>query len=328
MRYQLISAQFHELRLRKVLIFVGKVELVEVFLERALDELLGFLTHDVDLTDNPFVHLILAVDSFFGIKVLLLGDLTDFGTSLRTFFPVKWFFHILFSLSQLIGDVVLAFVTASELNEEVSHTWVSEEALLGLLAVLVHNITNDAEVDGKLTTAALCRLFLRFLDESVILRVPVREEDHHDPQDDRFLLVHFERGVVRNDIFTEEMIDKVLYNLVHLVFGQRLDGTILHVLVPSSWLLDLHFREPVFEERVELVFVKLRHRSEARSLEEKVKVLVVFGLLGPALFSSLCGVHVVFDLVFVIGIDRSIVELELLILHDHLLTCPVSLGLT
>jgi hypothetical protein len=115
-----------------------------------LDELSGFLTHDVDLADNPFVHLVLAINGFLGIEVLFLGDLSYLGASLRTFFPgllIKWVFHILFSLCQLIGDVVLAFVTASELNKEVSHTWVGEEALLGLLAVLIHGVSHDLEVD-------------------------------------------------------------------------------------------------------------------------------------------------------------------------------------
>jgi hypothetical protein len=41
-----------------------------------LEELSGFLTHDVDLADNPFVHLVLAINGFLGIEVLFLGDLS------------------------------------------------------------------------------------------------------------------------------------------------------------------------------------------------------------------------------------------------------------
>jgi hypothetical protein len=115
-----------------------------------LDELSGFLTHDVDLADNPFVHLVLAINGFLGIEVLFLGDLSYLGASLRTFFPgllIKWVFHILFSFSQFIGNVVLAFITASELDEEVSHTWVSEESLLSFLAVLIHGVSYNLEVN-------------------------------------------------------------------------------------------------------------------------------------------------------------------------------------
>lgn len=149
-RYQLALAQFHELTLRKVLVFVGQVELVEVTFKAPLDELFGLLAHDVDLTDDSFVHLVLAVDGLSGVQVLPLGNLPHFRASLRTFFAVllliKWVFHILSSFCQFIGDVILAFLTASELDEEVSHAWVGEESLLSLLAVLIHGVSDDLEV--------------------------------------------------------------------------------------------------------------------------------------------------------------------------------------
>jgi len=162
-----------------------------------------------------------------------------------------------------------------------------EVSLLRLLAIFVHYIANDAEVDGKLFAATFLSFLLGLLNEGVPLGVSVREEDHHDPQDDSLLLVDLEFSVLGQDVLTEEVVDEVLHNLIHLVLREGLDGSILHVLVPGSWLINLHFGESILEEHIELVFIKLSHGSEARSLEEKVKVLVVFGLLCTIFFSLL-----------------------------------------
>ena len=121
------------------------------------------------------------------------------------------------------------------------------------------------------------------------------------------------------------MIDEVLHNLIHLILGQGLDSTVFHVLVPSSWLLNLHLSKPILKERIKLVFVKLSHRSKAGTLEEKVKILVVFSLLRPALFSSLLRMHLILHLLIIGGINWLTIDLGTVILLHHSLLQAIDL---
>ena len=56
--------------------------------------------------------------------------------------------HILSRISKFALDVVLTLLALSELDEEVSEAWVCEITFLGLLAVLVHGVSDHLEVNG------------------------------------------------------------------------------------------------------------------------------------------------------------------------------------
>lgn len=159
----------------------------------------------------------------------------------------------------------------------------------------------------------LVSLFLSLFDESVPLGMSMRKQNHHHPENDCFLLVDLKRGVVGQDAYTEDVIDEALDNQVHLVLGEGLDATIFHILMPSCRLVHLQLAKSLFVECVELNFVELSHGSKARSFEEEVKVLIVFGFLGPPLFPLLLCFHLILYLVFI----RFIIS-EFLCWHIHL----------
>ena len=56
--------------------------------------------------------------------------------------------HILSRISEFALDIVLTLLALSELDEEVSETWVCEITFLGLLAVLVHGVSDHLEVNS------------------------------------------------------------------------------------------------------------------------------------------------------------------------------------
>lgn len=56
--------------------------------------------------------------------------------------------HILSRISKFALDVVLTLLALSELDEEVCEAWVCEITFLGLLAVLVHGVSDHLEVNG------------------------------------------------------------------------------------------------------------------------------------------------------------------------------------
>ena len=57
--------------------------------------------------------------------------------------------HILSRISKFALDVVLTLLALSELNEEVSEAWVCEITFLGLLAILVHGVSDHHKIDGS-----------------------------------------------------------------------------------------------------------------------------------------------------------------------------------
>lgn len=93
-------------------------------------------------------------------------------------------------------DSVLA---AGELDKEVGLDGVREESFLSLLAILVHDISHNCEVHVKIIWVLL-HLVSRLHDELVILRVPMREQEHHHALHHLLLLevgqpVRFEDGL-------------------------------------------------------------------------------------------------------------------------------------
>ena len=158
---------------------------------------------------------------------------------------------------------------------------------LSFLAVLVHHVSDDAEVDSKLLVAAQSSLALSFFNESISLGMSVGEQDHHHSKDHGLLLVGLEERVGTQEVAAKDVVDEALNDGIHFIFGDGLDSSVLHVLLPNDWLVRFHLGETSLMERVELVLVEFSHRSEARSLEEEVEVLIVFRLLDTALFPLL-----------------------------------------
>lgn len=158
---------------------------------------------------------------------------------------------------------------------------------LSFLAVLVHHVSDDAEVDSKLLVAAHGSLALSFLNESISLGMSVGEQNHHHSKDHGLLLVGLEERVGTQEVAAKDVVDEALNDGIHFILGDGLDSSVLHVLLPNDWLLRFHLGETSLMERVELVLVEFSHRSEAGSLEEEVEVLIVFRLLDTALFPLL-----------------------------------------
>lgn len=92
-----------------------------------------------------------------------------------------------------------------------------EVLLLGFLAVLVHYISDGAEVNQKLFASTFQSFLLSLLNEGVSLRVPVREQNHHHSQNNQLLLFRVEARVIRQDILPEDVVNETLNYQVHLI---------------------------------------------------------------------------------------------------------------
>ena len=112
------------------------------------------------------------------------------------------------------------------------------------------------------------------------------------------------------------MLNEIRDDLVHLVQWKELDGTIFHVLVPLSWEFLLHLSKSIFEESIKLVFIEFSHNSKARSLEEEIKVLIVFCSLWPTFFFPGLAWYFIFNLLLVIRIKHLPVRVILIFIRD------------
>jgi len=158
---------------------------------------------------------------------------------------------------------VLALGRASELHKEISLNGEGEEALLGLLAVVIHHVTNDGEVHVELLRV-LVHLVSGLYDEQIVLGVPVREQEHHHGLDHLQLLQLGQLGVEQTR--AQLLGDERLQVVVHLL------------LTNVAEILEAHLRFLSFgsarEARVRLL-EKLVHVTETRSEEEEVELLVL-----------------------------------------------------
>lgn len=183
----------------------------------------------------------------------------------------------LLGVSLVVGLVlkeVQAFVGESECSEQERLDWVLEVPVLSLLAVLVHDISDDGEVDGVGATILL-GLGFGLLDELVTLAVSMGEADHHHAMDDLLSLVLVQTTALLEHLLAQDVVDEVSHHYVHVGFAGCGEATVLHGLLPSHEVALLKSEELVSVELVELIFEELGHDSEARSIEEEVELLVI-----------------------------------------------------
>ena len=165
---------------------------------------------------------------------------------------------------------------------------------LSLFAILVHHISDDGEINSKVLVSTFLSFSLGLFDEGVFLSMSMRKQDHHDSENNGFLLVRLERRVVGQKVFAKDMVDETLNDQVHLIFRDRFDTAVFHVLLPSCWLVHLKLSESFFMESIEFVLVELSHCPETRPFKEEVKILIILGLLDTAFFPF----HLSFNFIF------------------------------
>lgn len=95
--------------------------------------------HKLYLTYDALIELFLALNS-----LLLRGLLTKFCGK---FLWLIYFIQVLDSFLQFFADVILSFVAGGKLNEKESHARILEVSFLSFLAVLVHCVSHELEVD-------------------------------------------------------------------------------------------------------------------------------------------------------------------------------------
>jgi hypothetical protein len=95
-------------------------------------------------------------------------------------------------------------------------------------------------------------------------------------------------------ILPKNVCDEVLHHYVHVLLGSRCESARFHMQLPFLEVGLLKSLLSVSIELIELVLEELGHDSEARSIEEEIKLLVIlllvclrqlnFGLLRTSLF--------------------------------------------
>ena len=87
---------------------------------------------------------------------------------------------------RLVLKETLAFVRKRECSEQEGLDWEGEVPVLCFLAVFVHSVSDDGEVNrSHQLGAGTC---FRFQDEFITFAVTVREHNHHHTVDDLLLL--------------------------------------------------------------------------------------------------------------------------------------------
>lgn len=120
-------------------------------------------------------------------------------------------------------DEVLSLRRLGELGQEVGLNCVAKELVLGLLAITVHHIPHDGEVDVL--------IFLGLQNEDVILVVPVGV---HEGQHALHHLQSLVLGQTVENLASKKLIDEVFQDFVHLQFCDG-PGALLLVKVGNAF---------------------------------------------------------------------------------------------
>lgn len=210
----------------------------------------------LNLLQEVLTHLTVAVilDVLFQSSHCLLLEVLYVLEQSLSFLGVIW----------LGSNELLSFFRFGEHGHEEGLDGISEEPLLGFLAVVVHDTPNNREVKMKVFSDKLC---LSFLQESVILVVAVSKYEYHHAVD-KLTLLGLAQTICREDILTEYSLDKLLEETIHLslwhvceAFGRyaRNHGIVIYF--------------PVIEFGI-LILVKFVHVSKASSRVEEIELLV------------------------------------------------------
>lgn len=114
-------------------------------------------------------------------------------------------------------------------------------------------------------------------DELITLAVSVWEDDHHHAVDDLLALSCADLkwcGATQNFI-SKDVVNEILHHQIHVSLGCCSESTRFDMLLPLLEVGALKHLLPVSIELVKLVFEELSHNSEAWSIEEEIKLLVV-----------------------------------------------------
>lgn len=106
----------------------------------------------------------------------------------------------------------------------------------------------------------------------------MREHDHHHAVDDLLALSvgDFVAACAFKNFRAEDAVNEIFHHYVHIFFGGCGKSTRFNMLLPLLEIWALQDLLPVSVKLIKLVFEKLSHNSKARSIEEKVKLLIVF----------------------------------------------------
>lgn len=102
---------------------------------------------------------------------------------------------------RLLLKEVVTLITESKGGEHEALDGVREVSVLGFLAVLVHDIANDVKLD------------VLFADEAIVLRVSVREQNHHG-------VLQQGLGLLVQDSLAKDELEELTDDLVHFRAGQ------------------------------------------------------------------------------------------------------------
>lgn len=102
--------------------------ILDLYFKLLQHDFLGFLTHECYFRDDSFIHFFLSFHCFW------------------VQFAILWLIYFI-RFGQLSSDIILSFLAGGKLDEEEGDAWVFEESLLGLLAVLVHGLSDELEIN-------------------------------------------------------------------------------------------------------------------------------------------------------------------------------------
>ena len=176
---------------------------------------------------------------------------------------------------------VKTFVRKSKDREEECFNWMGEVSVLSLLAVFIHAVSNNGEINRTLSWILRGSLSFSFDNEFISFAVSVREDNHNHWINDLLLfnIRHFVVCSIEN-LISKDVLNKLSHHDVHIDFGCSSEASLFHLLLPEMEISLLQFSLSVCIELIELIFEELGHYSEARSIEKEIELLIVFLSLG------------------------------------------------
>lgn len=157
-----------------------------------------------------------------------------------------------------------------------------KESILSLLTVFVHYISRDWEIDW-LAVWILFSHLLCLLDELVPLVVSVREHNHHEAHDNLLLFLGSD-DLVSQYFRSEQVIEELSDHLVDVLLGSGSQSSTFLDLLPWLKIRLLNSHHFILIEFLEFFFIKFSHYSKARSIEEEIKLFIIFLRFGLSHF--------------------------------------------
>lgn len=165
-----------------------------------------------------------------------------------------------------------SFVWERECGEKEGLDWVGEETVLWFSRIFVHNVPNDAKVNNWIFHILV---FFSLGDESVAFAVSMREDNRHHTVHK----LHFVNFSVEK-FGSEDIFDKFEHNDVHFCLRMCRQPTLFQIVLPLSKVSLLQLKLIPGIKLTELFLIKFWHDSEARAVEEEIKLFVVFFITG------------------------------------------------